>query len=61
MGAAGDPETVSAELSAARRQVERARLEADERCQAAETARDHAVADAMAAPPDRHRGDRRAG
>ncbi|MGH3438208.1 MAG: hypothetical protein ACRDRN_17295, partial [Sciscionella sp.] len=49
MSAAGDPESVSAELTAARRQVERTRLEADERIQTAEAARDQAAADTAAA------------
>ncbi|MDQ2788440.1 MAG: hypothetical protein M3Y73_01525 [Actinomycetota bacterium] len=49
MSAASDPETVSAELTAARRQVERTRLEADERIQTAEAARHQAAADTVAA------------
>jgi colicin import membrane protein len=44
--AAGDPDTVSAELTAARRTVERTRLETDERVTAAELARDQAEATA---------------
>jgi chromosome segregation ATPase len=54
MTVAGDPDSVSAELAAARRQVERARLEADERIQAADAARDQALAEASAA---RHAAD----
>ena len=49
MSAAGDLESVSAELTAARRQVERTRLETDERIQTAEAARDQATADNAAA------------
>lgn len=49
MASAGDPESVSAELTAARRQVERARLEADERIGAAEATRDQATAEAATA------------
>jgi colicin import membrane protein len=49
MTSASDPESVSTELTAARRQVERARLEADERIQAIETARDQALAETAAA------------
>jgi len=49
MTVAGDPDSVSAELAAARRQVERARLEADERIHAAEAVRDQALAEATAA------------
>jgi colicin import membrane protein len=45
---AGDPESVSAELTAARRMVERTRLETDERVTAAESARDEAEAIAAA-------------
>jgi colicin import membrane protein len=48
MTSAGDPESVSAELTTARRQVDRMQLEADERVQAAEAARDQATIDALA-------------
>ncbi len=49
MTSAGDPESVSAELAAARRQVDRARLEADERVQVAESARGEALTEQAAA------------
>lgn len=49
MTSAGDPESVSAELTAARRTVDRIRLESDERIQAADQARDDARADAETA------------
>lgn len=47
--AAGDPDSVSAELTAARRHRERVQWDADERITAAETARDTAEEDAAAA------------
>jgi len=49
MTRAGDLESVSAELTAARRQAERAHLEAEERIQAAEAVREQALAEASAA------------
>jgi colicin import membrane protein len=49
MTSAGDPDSVSAELTAARRQVDRTQLEAAERVQAAEAARDQAATDAASA------------
>jgi hypothetical protein len=53
MTRAGDLENVSAELTAARRQAERAHLEAEERVQAAEAGREQALAEVLrpARPP----------